>query len=48
MSLECQRNDQKGSVILTQEESVLERISGSPTCRHRGLGFILRASGLSS
>ena len=33
MSLECRRNDQKGSVILTQEESVLERVSGAPACR---------------
>lgn len=47
MSLECQRT-RKGSVMLTQEESVLERISGSLACRHRGLGFILRAFGLSS
>lgn len=38
MSSECRRSDQKGTVILTQEESVLEMVSGAPTCRAQGTG----------
>ena len=38
MSSECRRSDQKGTVILMQEESVLERVSGAPTCRAQVTG----------